>query len=130
MARRIKIKDLAKTIEDINTLFLQDFVYELGERVVDRTPVRDGTLKGSNAISLNGAKATIGSPDPSGGGTKSNMRSVAKHADIGDDIYITNGAPYAQEVEKGSSKKAPNGFMLRSATEAQNIAKKSAKKVK
>lgn len=128
--RRIKIKNLSATLKEIEDEYLSLFLNELGDRVVDKTPVRDGTLRGSNRLSLGSAKASFGPADPSGGGTKSQIKSESRKAKVGQDAYITNGAPYASEIEKGSSQQAPNGFMLRAAMETPQISAKAAKEVK
>lgn len=127
MAIHVKISDLGKTIKVLNEQWLQEFVLEVGTKVVDKTPVKTGLLKGSNAISIGSSQGSLGATDPSGAGVKAQMASVSKRINSGDDVYITNGADYAEEVERGSSQQAPNGFMMRTAIEAKAIAAKVAK---
>lgn len=93
-------------------------VLEVDARIVRRTPIRDGRLRGN-------WNASIGAPDLSTTDAIVNLSKVianasqnADKAELTDDIYFTNNMPYAYPVEMGSSSQAPMGMMRLSVLEA------------
>jgi len=86
-------------------------------RIILRTPVDTGRLRGNWQVQLNKpAKGTLTT-------TKAQSPDAAKKAKLGDSVFITNNLPYAQVIENGSSKQAPSGMIKVVIAEWQRIVK-------
>ena len=87
--------------------------FELGRRIMRRTPVDTGRARAN-------WNASIGSPDASTTESTSSMtataRLVSTTAELqlfkGQEFWVTNGLPYIQALEDGHSTQAPRGFMV------------------
>lgn len=81
----------------------------LGE-IVLRSPVDTGRFRGNTTVSI-GAPVYSNSDnvDPSGSATISAGNAVLAGLKPYTVIYIQNNLPYAEKLEKGHSKQAPNG---------------------
>lgn len=81
----------------------------LGE-IVLRSPVDTGRFRGNTTVSI-GAPVYSNSDtvDPSGSATISAGNAVLSGLKPYTVIYIQNNLPYAEKLEKGHSKQAPNG---------------------
>lgn len=81
--------------------------------IIRDTPVRHGRLRGD-------WQTTVGSPasgengrvDPSGRASMVEVESVTPEG-AGQLTYLTNSMPYAEMIENGSSRQAPEGMIRR-----------------
>ncbi|GAI23301.1 unnamed protein product [marine sediment metagenome] len=81
----------------------------LGE-VIERSPVDTGRFRGNHTVSI-GAPVFTDSPnlDKSGGSTKAAGQAALQGLKPYTVIYLQNNLPYAERLENGHSKQAPNG---------------------
>jgi hypothetical protein len=114
-----KAKDKADTV-------LRKTCLDLFSRVVLRTPVETGRLRGAWLC-------TVGTPsssapvedDKSGGKTIGEISGALASAKMGDTIYLVNNTSYAAYVEFGTSKMAPRAMVGRSVAEFQQLIDKA-----
>lgn len=85
------------------------------EIIIDSTPLKTGALKGAWATEAASPRFIHDKDyrlDPDGTESKAEAREVFKTANVEDDIYFTNGLPYADTMESGiGSKQAPEGMV-------------------
>lgn len=106
-------EQLAKEIEKDLLALHKGISNESQERIIDNAPVDSGALRASIRAGVNNevVEYSKDETDQSGGDTKSANENVIREAKLGDVVIITVGAPYGQEIEEGSSEKAPSGFV-------------------
>lgn len=81
-------------------------------RIIKRTPVKEGTLRGNWQPSIGQAVlATIDRIDPNGAAAATDTAREGQRLKIGAVFYMANNLPYAAAIEFGSSKQAPAGMM-------------------
>lgn len=101
---------------------VKEIASELGETVVNRTPVDTGFLKGSWFASLNNPNVTFsGVEDKSGTGSISRIDGTIQAYELGDIIYIVNSTSYGKFVEYGTSKMAPRSFVRSTVADAPQV---------
>ena len=90
--------------------------FELGRRIMRRTPVDTGRARANWNASI-GAPDTTTTENTSFMSALSNLQSVSAGFDLfkGQEFWISNGLPYIQPLENGHSAQAPKGFMVRGA---------------
>lgn len=101
-----------KLSTDLNTL-LQRTVAEIGNRLVAKTPVLTGEARA-------GWNASTDTPDLTHDATKRDLSGTSTIADIasyaatlpnGSSLhFISNGTPYIEQLEMGSSEQNPTGM--------------------
>ena len=106
-------------------------------RIIKRTPVKTGRLKGNWQIDVNKPPTGIVSIDDNTPISQSSGVSTAKvitgvgKASLEDTIYMANNLPYAQLVENGNySTQAPAGMVGVTAAEFEREIERQAGKVK
>jgi len=106
-------------------------------KIIKRTPVKSGRLKGNWQIDINApASGTVDTTDTTpikgiGAGSTLKIASKVKIAELHDSIYMTNNLPYAQLVENGNySTQSPAGMVGVSIAEFQREVERQARKVK
>jgi len=106
-------------------------------RIIKRTPVVTGRLKGNWQIDVNKPPIGILSMDDNSPLKKINSESKFKiqrgvgKASLEDTIYMANNLPYAQLVENGNySTQAPAGMVGVTAAEFERVIEREAGKVK
>jgi hypothetical protein len=111
-------KNATDKIRSMNSTLVRAWTIEVMGRIVRRTPVAEGRLRGN-------WNASIGSPDlstseavVSGPEVIRRAQNVLSRMEIGETSYFTNNLPYAYTVEMGSSQQAPMGMMRLSVLEA------------
>jgi hypothetical protein len=106
-------------------------VIEVFGRVVRRTPVDTGRLRGNWQIDINktpsGTKETV---DPSGSAFTREVTGKSKRLDIGDTAVMVNNLPYAKPIEEGSSTQAPRGMVAVTRMEFRRIVERIAKGIR
>ncbi|WP_434681360.1 HK97 gp10 family phage protein [Pseudomonas sp. R1-18] len=81
----------------------------LGE-IVTRSPVDTGRFRGNTTVSIGRPVLSNSTTlDPTGSGTLSAGNAVLTGLKPYTIIYIQNNLPYAEKLENGHSKQAPNG---------------------
>jgi hypothetical protein len=95
---------------------------ELEGRVVQKSPVDSGRLRGNWNIGINGVNLKEYPTDKSGSEANSRAIGALSNFKLGDSIFITNNLPYTHKLEfglygdgpktvGGYSKQAPHGFI-------------------
>lgn len=98
------IKAMAQSEAKIKKAFIG-----LSTDIIMDTPVLSGRLRNNWMVSVNqGSNETTESTE-----NESIGRVNAVKFKLGDTLYLTNNLPYAERIEYGYSKKAPNGMTRR-----------------
>ena len=91
---------------------IRDVTIEVGKELVTATPVLTGFARANWRPALSvPAIVPVTALDPTGSATIAKITAVAKHAGIGDTLFIVNNAPYIAALNRGSSPQAPRGFV-------------------
>lgn len=99
---------------------------ELARAVILDTPVKTGRARANWQAGLNQApNGVLEQSDPSGEATLAKAEKVLAGMKPGDSFVLVNNLPYAQELEDGSSKQAPNGMLKRNAASWPSLVKKA-----
>lgn len=87
--------------------FARQICFEMAERVVDKTPVDTGFLRGSWQPSIGSPSLDhAGKSDKAGAAAQAAVALVVPQIKAGDRFYMMNNAAYARHVEYGTSKMA------------------------
>jgi hypothetical protein len=116
LAKQIKAaNDKAESIVKVTMI-------ELFNRVIQKSPVDTGRFRANWNCSIGSPDlSTSESIDPSGSGAISKATStVVSYTLNGQSVFLTNNLPYADRLENGWSKQAPNGMVRLSVMEIQN----------
>ena len=105
-------------------------VIGLFSKIIKRTPVKTGRLRGNWQTDIN--KPKVGEVSRLGqGAALSEVVSEAGKARLGDSIYMVNNLPYAKAIEEGHSKiQAPVGMVRVTLIEFERELKRQAQAVK
>jgi hypothetical protein len=117
--------NLAKQIEAAKAqseLVAKKTMIELFNRVIQKSPVDTGRFRANWNCSIGSPDlSTSQAIDPSGSGAISKATStVVSYTLNGQSVFLTNNLPYADRLENGWSKQAPNGIVRLSVMEIQN----------
>jgi hypothetical protein len=117
--------NLAKQIEAANDKvesIVKVTMIELFNRVIQKSPVDTGRFRANWNCSVGSPDlSTSQAIDPSGSGAISKATStVVSYTLNGQSVFLTNNLPYADRLENGWSKQAPNGMVRLSVMEIQN----------
>jgi hypothetical protein len=117
--------NLAKQIEAANDKvesIVKVTMIELFNRVIQKSPVDTGRFRANWNCSIGSPDlSTSQAIDPSGSGAISKATStVVSYTLNGQSVFLTNNLPYADRLENGWSKQAPNGMVRLSVMEIQN----------
>ena len=113
-----EIADTEEKIEDAISLIAMDSL----RGVVMKSPVDTGRFRGNWIVSKNAANTTSSQiTDKNGGQTITKGSGVIDTFDMNTDsrIIIQNNLPYANRLENGWSKQAPNGMVALTVAEMQ-----------
>ena len=108
-------------------------------RVIMRSPVLTGRYRGGWNCSINGIDYTVPSPAPKEFIQKGNVyyqidseraKKFFAQVTISENCFISNSVPYAEHLENGHSKQAPNGVMRITILEVKEDLKKFARQAK
>ncbi len=116
LAKQIEAaKDKAESIVKVTMI-------ELFNRVIQKSPVDTGRFRANWNCSIGSPDlSTSQAIDPSGSGAISKATStVVSYTLNGQSVFLTNNLPYADRLENGWSKQAPNGMVRLSVMEIQN----------
>ncbi len=117
--------NLAKQIEvakEQAELVAKKITIELFSRVIEKSPVLTGRFRANWNCSIGSPNlSTSESTDHSGSGSISKATSTVVSYTLNDQsVFLTNNLPYAERLENGWSKQAPNGMVRLSVMEIQN----------
>ena len=108
---------------------VQNTVKDIGTKLVERTPVRDGVARANWKAEVGGySPAFTDAGDKDGSGAIANIAAVAKGVKAGDAVYVTNSAPHIMSLEHGHSDQAPHGMKAITAAEGPAIVANAVRK--
>lgn len=111
-------------------LVIRKISLDLFKRVIMKTPVDTGRLRGSWSVSIGAiAPATIQLNDKSGSATISRVTAATLNLKAGDVITMVSNLPYSRRIEFGYSKQAPAGMVRISIAEFPQVVSKAASEV-
>lgn len=103
---------VAKNIDRLVILVQQKVALQLLTGVVNMTPVLTGRARGNWQVTIGApTTAAVERTDKDGGPTISEGSATIQSITTLGTIYLTNNLPYIVELEKGSSKQAPQGMV-------------------
>jgi hypothetical protein len=124
------IAAFAKKAQGAQDRVLQGVVKEVGERLVQRTPVAAGEARSNWQASINAPAAThTPDLDPTGAGSIADIARTAERAKFGDSVFVLNAAPHIKKLEDGYSKQAPVGMVSVTIAEGPSIVTEVARRV-
>lgn len=101
-------------------------VLELFQLVILGTPVDTGRLRGNWQTTINSpAEASIDRLDKGGGAAIA--EAVANLGGLVDVVWFVNNLPYAESIEYGSSRQAPEGMVRKHVAQWKRIVESKAK---
>lgn len=103
---------------------------EVSKQIILKTPVDRGRLRGN-------WQPQIGSPinepievfDKNGGPTVAKVNDVVSKARYTDVFFLSNNLPYAEQIENGSSRQAPQGMLKVTVAEWEEFVRKVTRRV-
>ena len=117
--------DLSKAIEKAKgrtEIVVKKIALELFSNIIYKSPVLTGRFRANWNCSIGSPDlSTSQAIDPSGSGAISKATStVVSYTLNGQRVFLTNNLPYADRLENGWSKQAPNGMVRLSVMEIEN----------
>lgn len=117
--------DLSKAIEKAKgrtEIVVKKIALELFSNIIYKSPVLTGRFRANWNCSIGSPDlSTSESTDPSGSGAISKATSTVVSYTLNDQsAFLTNNLPYAERLENGWSKQAPNGMVRLSVMEIEN----------
>ena len=127
----LPIEEVArKTKRKLVTAF-QELTQDITEEVIHATPWDTGFLRASWFVSINspgGIPKGVGL-DPAGVQTIARASAEIAGAEIGDVIYVLNGAVYAKFLEFGTAYISPRAFVRGTIARAPQIAQRTIERI-
>jgi len=114
------IKDFSEQPEKV----IRGTLIAMGSKIIKRSPVDTGRFRNNWQFSID-APAT--GKDP-GAGNEAQLMNAANKLVAGNTFYMTNNLPYAERLEYGWSKQAPQGMVRVTLGEYSQILEVEAKK--
>ena len=118
-----EIKRFKMKTEKAATNIFRGTALSLFVKIVMRTPVATGRLRGNWLASINKAANKID-------GNNSGYHGTVARAKLGDSIFLVNNLPYAGVIENGNSKQAPMGMVKVTVAEFQLVVRENARKAR
>ncbi len=109
--------NFAKKVGIAAEILQKRVAFDLFGRIVKKTPVDKGRARGSWTIAVNAADRAV---LPEGQESYPEPKIGSLTVKPGDEIWISNNLPYIVELEKGHSKKAPEGMVALSIAEVDH----------
>lgn len=106
-----KLGDWQKATEAKLDALARQVCYEMGFRVVMKTPVDTGFLRGSWQPSIGQPADAKGATDPAGAKALSDVSLTIADVKAGDRFYMLNNASYARFVEYGTTRMAARYYV-------------------
>lgn len=115
------VKKAGKNMDAVAAMTCQD----LGQMVVEGTPIDTGFARGSWQPSLNSGSLAAGPGDPLG-----QLAMVTAQMKAGDRFFFLNNARYILRLEYGWSQQAPQGMVRIALAKARQVAEANIRKVR
>ena len=110
------LRDFSERTESNLEQVLRGTTISLFGKIIRRTPVKTGRLRGNWQTDINRPKS--GELDRTGAaGAMSEVSAEVNRARLGDSIFMVNNLPYAKKIEDGGSDQAPVGMVKVTALE-------------
>jgi len=122
------IKQFTNKTERAALFVFRGTALDIFSKVILRTPVDTGRLRGNWQCSLN--SPVTNETNATGNQALSGAKKATSNAKITDSIYMTNNLPYAGVIEDGRSNQAPAGMVKVTISEYQEIVEANARKAK
>ena len=120
-------KIAAKRMQDADTIFA-NVAFQAANSIIERTPVDEGTAKGSWVPVINGTSNEL--PNRTGAQATQEARNVANNLKLGDEFRIMSNLEYMVPLEYGYSDQAPNGMVRITADQIQTAVNEEVKNVR
>ena len=136
MSFNLDLKNFTNKAEKNSEKIFRGTAISLFGRIIKRTPVDSGRLKGNWQVDVNQpATGNVENIDATpvkamSGGSAIKIQAGIGKPSLSDTIYMVNNLPYAKTIEGGSSTQAPSGMVAVSLTEFKRVLKEEAAKVK
>ena len=94
----------------------------MGTRIIKRSPAKTGRFRNNWQFSIDSPlSGGSRSGDKNGTAAQMELAKSAQKMTLGNKFYMTNNLPYAEKLEYGSSKQAPNGMVRITLAEYQDL---------
>lgn len=124
------IGDFVAKAKENADLVVRRVTFDIFDRVIDKTPVDTGRLKGSWLPAIGSVPSgDPNTPDKSGAVSIARVAATTLKAKAGDIIYMISQLPYSRRIEYGHSKQAPGGMVRTSIAEFSSVVDKAANEV-
>jgi hypothetical protein len=111
-------------------LVVRKIALEMFSRVIQKSPVDTGRFKGNWQVAIGSIPdGTLQLDDKAGTATIAKVTAEALNVKAGQVIYLVNNLPYAQALEYGHSKQAPNGMVRLTVLEFNSVVEGAAQSV-
>jgi hypothetical protein len=142
MSFALDLTAIVKKAQDKADLVVRKTVFELGNKLVYRTPVGDATLwKSAPPPGYVGGRAranwqhgfgsapseSLADIDPAGNATRSKVEASINKGPAFGIHYLVNNLPYAWKLERGHSTQAPQGMVGLAVADFENVVKEAAR---
>jgi hypothetical protein len=124
--------DIARFVAKANgnvNLVIRKIALDIFSRVIQKTPVDTGRLRGSWTVSIGAIAAGNIALDKSGSATIARATAATLNLKAGDVVYLTSNVIYARALEYGHSKQAPAGMIRTTLQEFPQVVAKAASEV-
>lgn len=120
MSFTAELDQIAQRIKADNERLFRAVGIELFNRVISKTPVDTGRLRGNWQAST-GRPASGTLENTSENMARDGANRTAAKLELNDTAYLTNNLPYAVTIEEGSSTQAPEGMVKTSLGEMEQV---------
>lgn len=105
---RSQEQDIFDDLDDFIEEEVMELALDIYSQAIKMSPVDTGTFKGSWRVSPNQIDSSTGRNVESPQSVRTRISGSYK---IGQDLWVSNSVEYANALENGHSKKAPNGIL-------------------
>ena len=118
-------------VERLSNDLVTDVVKGVAFKVDERSPVDTGHFRANWQLGV-GTMPTgeVDGVDPTGAGLGNRVIAHIPADSAGKVYYLSNSVPYAQQLENGYSKQAPQGIVARTVVEWQGLVDKAVAKLR
>ncbi len=126
-----QINAFAVKVENLSNAVVSDCVKGVAFKVDERSPVDTGHFRANWQLGVGSLPSgVVSGVDPSGAGLGNRVIAHIPADASGKVYYLSNNLPYAQRLEHGYSKQAPQGIVGRTVVEWQGIVDKAVARLK
>lgn len=133
MANNVFTAQIAHFVEKAKgnaDLVVRKVALEMFSRVIQKSPVDTGRFKGNWQVNIGSIPAgTLKLEDKTGTATIAKVTAEALNLKAGEVIYLVNNLEYANALEYGHSKQAPNGMVRLTISEFNSVVSNAAQSV-